>query len=667
MTGGLLRKDSGNYYMIRIGDGDIRASYFLFSLSLLLSISIFSTFASAQTEEEMKILQMYFKEKELVVTPTRTPKPISRVAENFSIITSEDIENMNAHTVAEVLERVTGIFVDFAGHDFGSSSLLRIQGSEDRHVLVLLDEVPWNFLNGGNAETNSIPVRIIKRIEIIKGPASSAWGSSLGGVINIVTKDAGNTGKPKGSMSASYGERNTQDYNAEIFGKAGFVGYYLFAGRQDSDGLRNNRYFENNSFYLKFNMPSSANMKLGLATGYSEQYIGFGDFPSGDMTSRGIYRTFFTTASIDAAFTRELSLDVSFHTFKQEYIQTNDVLGMGFLGSAGDTYLNFVFDEKTTGGSSKFVWTNGMHTAVLGVDISHGSLDQTINAGQFLQSIGAPETSTSDPEIDKWAVFANDTIAIGKFSITPGIRYDHNSVTGSFTSPGLGATYSLNEHTILRTSVSRGFTIPPLSFTSGGALFLDPNPSLKQEKVWSYQAGAESRMTDYLWAKITLFHHDMKDAIAKEMYAAGPPTYNDLYLNKGDIKRQGFEFEAESIQFYNISLKAGITYVHKKLSFETDSTEENYAYNIGIKYDDKKFFTVQLFGHYIWWDLDSSAMAKYDTFIWDLNLYKKISSTEKTNTEIFITAHNIFNGSHYTFGDTKNPRRWVEAGVKIRF
>jgi vitamin B12 transporter len=277
--------------------GNGYASYLIF-LSLIFVILFFYPSVSAQSaegsfrEEEMQILRMFYKEKDLVVTPTRTPKPISQVAENITVITAKDIENMNAHTVAEVLERVNGIFVDFGGHDFGSTSLLHIQGSEDRHVLVLLDGVPWNFLNGGNAETNSIPVRIIQRIEVIKGPASSAWGSSLGGVINIVTKNIGNADNLAGSISASYGERSTQDYSAEISGKAGAVGYYLFVGRQDSNGLRNDRYFENNSFYSRFNIPISTDVKFDFTMGYSEPYISFGDFPIGDMTSRGIIRVF---------------------------------------------------------------------------------------------------------------------------------------------------------------------------------------------------------------------------------------------------------------------------------------------------------------------------------------------------------------------------------------
>jgi len=644
--------------------------YFLRTGILHFYLLLFAFFAVrpayAQHEEEMEILQMYYKEEELVVTPTRYPKPISQVAENITVVTSKEIEEMNAHTVAEVLSRITGVFVDFAGQDFGSSALLRIQGSSERHVLVLIDGVAWNFLGGGNAETNSIPVGIIERIEIIKGPASSAWGSSLGGVINIITKATGNSDKPRGSISASYGEKNTQDYSAEVSGKTGPVGYYLFAGRQKSDGLIPSRYFDNYSLYSKSNISISKDVDLALTLSYSEPHIGFGDIPSNDITSTGIYRTFFVMASLNAAITQELSLKVSFHTFKQKFAQRSEVLGVGFYGPAGDLFLDTIYDEKTTGGSSRLVWTHGMHTVVLGSDIDHGSLDQTLDAGPFLQSIGVPAASRAYPEIDRLAIYANDTIIISKWSVTPGIRYDHNSITGSFTSPILGITYKPDEWTILRASAARGFTIPPLLSTSAGALFLDPNPSLKIEEVWSYQAGVESRAIRYLWLKATIFRHELKNALKREPFAGGPPAFNDLIVNDGKIRRQGFEVETETIPFYNLSFKAGFAYVHTKPPSSQRCTEI-YAYNIGLRYDDKKSLRANLLGHYVWWDIEAPFLAKYNAFIWDINLMKKIHSSEKLTAEIFITAHNIFNGSQYTFGDTKNPRRWVEGGIRVRF
>ena len=625
-------------------------SYLFISLFFILNILFFPTSAFAQSEEEMRILRMYFKEEELVIAPTRAPKSLSQVAENVTVITTKEIEGMNAHTVAEVLERVTGVFVEFLGHDFGSDANLYIQGSKERHVLVLLDGVPWNTLSEGRTVINSIPVRIIKRIEIIKGPASSSWGSSLGGVINIVTKDAGNNGKATGVVSASYGERNTQDYNAEISGKAGTVGYYLYAGRQDSDGLRNNRDFKNDNFYSKLDIPLSSDIKLMFTAAYSEPRINhYGDIPNFYYNSTGIDRTFFITSFLSARFTQELRFEASFYTFKQKFI-LDEVYN-------GAPYKKSIFDDETRGGSGKLIWAHDIHTVVLGTDISRGHLDQT-NIDYWTE-----ETSRMYPRISKWAVFANDTISIGKLSITPGIRHDHNNVSGDFTSPSLGATYSLAEHTILRASVAKGFTSPPLLFTTSGTSKLDPNPSLKPEKVWSYQAGIESWMADNLKANITIFHHEMEDELIKEKVTG---TSKKKYVNKGKTKRDGVEIDVETVSFYNISLKTGFAYVHKKFYLEEDTSEDNYAYNIIVKYDDSKSFSAQLAGNYTWWDLEFTDTA-YDTFIWDLNLNKKIYSAEKTSAEIFLTAHNIFNGSHYTYDKRKNPRRWMEAGLRLKF
>jgi len=621
--------------------------------------------SAAQYEEEMEVLRMFYEEKDLVVSPTRYPKPISQVAENITVVTAREIEEMNAHSVAEVLNRVPGLFVVF-NQDFGAASLIQIQGSEERHVLVLVDDIPWNFLASGAAETNSIPVGIIEKIEVIKGPASSAWGSSLGGVINIITKPAGTAARPTGSISASYGEENTQDYRAEVSGSAGPVGYYVFAGRQDSDGLMSSRYFENHSLYSKFHIPLSEDVGMSLSMGYSDPEIGLGDFPSADITQEGASRVFFATASLDASLTRELGLNVSFHRFKQRSVLMNDALGLGFSGPPGELYLDAIYDEETTGGGGKLVWTHGMHTAVLGVDIDNGKLDQTFHAGPLLQSMGLPATSTTHPDIDQWALYVNDTIVIDRWSVTTGIRYDHNSITGSFTSPSLGVTYRLGQDSIVRASAARGFTIPPLSWMSGGALFLDPNPSLDPEEVWSYQLGVESAALRYLWVKATVFRHELQNALVVEPFGGGSPTFNDLVINNGDIRREGLELEAETVPMYNLSLLAGFAYVDLKPSNERGATGI-YTYNMGFRYDDRRSFKAQLFGHYVWWDLDAFAKADYDDFIWDLNLNRRIWAKEKAATELFLTAHNIFNGSQYTFGESKNPGRWLEAGIRVSF
>jgi len=627
----------------------------------------------AQSKEAVEDLLMFWEEKDLFVqTATRHNKAVSQVAENITIISAKEIEDMNAHTTAEVLNRVTGLFVDFGGQDFGSISFLHIQSSihpsfPERHVLVLLDGVEWNLLNGGAAETNSIPVGIISRIEAIKGPASSSWGSSLGGVINIITKNAGDKARPAGGLSASYGEGESQDYRADLSGKAGPLGYYFFAGRQISDGLRNNRAFDNYSLYAKLRMPVSKSVNLGVTAGYSDPHLTSFEFPPPvDYTSRLFFRTFFVTANLDAVLSPELSLDVSLRTFSQKPGVLNDVL------TTGDMIFHNIADERTTAGSAKLVWKSGSNAIVLGVDAGHGRSDQTLE-GMF--------NAAAHSGVDKWAIFANDTISLGKLSITPGIRYDYNNITGSFTSPSLGVTYRMAGRTILRASVARGFTVPPLGWTSGGGYYLDPNPDIKSESVWSYQAGIESGIGEYVWMKATAFYDDMKDGIVKELFAGhwipgcigtDSDCRYDLMRNNGSIRRHGAELEAETAPFHNFSLKAGLAYV-KTTPHPDDANStfgrSTYEYNVGLKYDNAGKFTAELFGHYVWWDLNDPLgnLPKYNSFVWDFNARKKIFKSENRVAEIFLTGHNIFNGSQYTLSVVKNPGRWIEAGVRYSF
>ena len=191
-------------------------------------------------------------------------------------------------------------------------------------------------------------------------------------------------------------------------------------------------------------------------------------------------------------FNRDLRLELSFHALSQKHVVSNRALGLGPMGPPGALFLDTLVDEDTTGGRGKLVWEKGRHTVVMGVDLDRGRLDQALDAGALLQAFGAPASSRTHPDIDTWAFYVNDTLLIDRWSFTPGIRYDHDSITGSFVSPSLGLTYRLAQGSVLRASLARGFTLPPLSTTSGGGLYLDPNPALEPEEVRSYQAGIES-------------------------------------------------------------------------------------------------------------------------------------------------------------------------------
>ncbi|MFC1885651.1 TonB-dependent receptor [Thermodesulfobacteriota bacterium] len=635
---------------------------FLFSFLLLL-FGFYQT-AVAQSQAEMRILRLFYKEKELVISATRHPKPISQIAENISVITAKEIEDMNAHSVADVLNRIPGLFIVFSQgtNDFGSTSNIHVQGSESFHVLVLVDGIPLNYLSDGHAETNSIPVGIIERIEVIKGPASSAWGSSLGGVINILTKAVGKTDKPAGQIKASFGERNTRDYSAQASGKAGSVGYYLFGGGQETDGLRESRNFDAYHLYSKLSIPLSKNADMDVSVGYSEPNNNFGDFKKNNIRSTGTRRIFFSTASLTATINRNFNMNLSGYTIKQK-----SILDIDFL-TPRQMFRDTITDEQTTGGSGKLIWKQGVHTVVMGLDADRGKLDQSLDAGPLLQLFGTPAAVETQPAISRWAVYVNDTISFDRWSITPGIRYDDNSITSSFVSPSIGVTRRIGDDSIVRASVARGFTIPSLSYTSGGGWNLDSNPALEPEKVWSYQVGFESAAFKNIWVKTAIFYHDLENAFSLQRV---PGKTTALVVNSGSIRRKGVECEAETATFYNISIGAGFGLVNIDASDQTapgdKSSRDRYAFNIRARYEDHDVFQAQLSGSYVWWDLDGDQDAAYDDFIWDVNLSRRLFKTMQFETRLFITAHNLFNGSQYYLGDSKNPGRWIEAGIKITF
>lgn len=606
---------------------------------------------SRQQQTEMDELGLYLGADQLVETATRNPKPINQVAENLTIITAAEIEAMNAHTVAEILNRVTGIFIDGSATDFGSRSAIHIQGSGYDHVLVLLDGIRWGYVSYDYPETNTIPVQIIKRIEVIKGPASSTWGSSLGGVVNIITKNTGNTAKPKGALSGAYGEHSTSDLRVDAAGLAGPVGYYLHAGRQESDGIRDTRFFDSQNFYGKLSLPLPGNMELRGTMGYSRpdnKYLYVAEYDDqGEFNDRVFYATLDFTAPLAETLTLNLAAKRLENTLTDNW-QTI---------STGETYNILEYEGKATSASGRLVWNGDWQSMVLGTEIERR---ENTNF-DLLAPYAAP---TISEEI--WAFYANDTIRLDRLTITPGLRYDHLSVTDDdLLSPSLGLTYQLNNDTLLRGSVSHGFRKPYPSVIEGDPYFLSINPDLEPETVWSYQAGVETTKFSLVRLKATVFDHQATDT-----WTTDPDTW--AISNGDDLERQGLELEAWSAVFHNFSINAGGMYVLLKPDEGEDF--DLYTAKLLLQYDDT-LWRFQLFGHYAW--LDSTGLpgvsmpvmweGKMGSFLWDAVAGRRFSAPAGIQGEVFVALHNIFSEDQYTQFVYPNAMRWIEAGLRFKF
>jgi len=622
----------------------------LLLLCFCLGLFSFPPPALAQVDEEMEILQLFYQDNDLVVSATRAEKSISQVAENIAIVTANDIKAMNAHTVADVLSTVTGVHLSNSTGP-GSPANLTVQGSSTNHVTVLIDGVVQNSINEGRPEVGSMRVQYIERIEIIKGPASSSWGSSLGGVINIITKSPDESREFGGTISTSIGSRNTSDYQGEVSGRVGTLGYYLAGGGLLSDGLQPHSMLQSGNFYCKFQWQPSDKSLLTLTLDYLNDSRGVGEIPPNDDFPIGLSvfnrdNRFSSTLSLKQTLTDELSLDLNFRT-----LQTKTEIKLSpYLSD--EVLQNTKAEESTFGGSARLTWEQKWHTLVFGSDFDFGTSDSQL-------------FTNGSQRLDKWALFVNDTMKIGQISLTPGIRYDNTSTNGDFWSPSLGATYTIADSTVLRGYIARGFSIPPLSFTAGSGFFSLPNPSLEMERVWSYSAGFESAALKYILLKTTYFRHDVSDALT----TVSLPDGFFMIVNAGKQRREGVEVELKTTPVYNLSLTGGFTFINAKdkTTGEVIKNIPRYSYEIGVQYDNSRIIEALLKGRYIDWNAIPEAEGKYDALIWDLNLSKEFNLSGDITAEVFFTAHNLFNGAQYAFSFYQNPRRWFEGGIRFAF
>lgn len=600
--------------------------------------------------DDIKVLEMFYEDKELVVTPTRDPKPISQVAENVTVITAREIQALNAHTLAEVLNTIPGVHVEPRVTPGGLSPTVSVQGSESNHVRVVMDGVTINNISDFLADVGAIPVQRIAAVEIIKGPASSAWGSSLGGIINIITKSPDLTRKVGGMVSASMGERTTGDFRLELSGTRSSLGYYLAADGITSNGLLPHTNVDSGSVYGKLSWEPHEDTHVLATYSYARGERGLGTFSQLGLLQDGEYEHLAATLGVSHALSQSLDLDIAGRFSRRDFSDVTNVLG------TGEELSNNSYEQPNLGASAKLTWRTGVHSVTIGTDYDNGTIDADLR-----ENNGTVRT-VADGRLERWAVFANDTIVWNNWSVTPGFRYDWTSTSDDFVSPSLGVTYNIGEHTVLRAYVARGFNIPSLIASTVGAQGLQPNPDLDVEKVWSYQLGYETTLLRYFWLKNTLFRHDVSDFLAFDG-ATGS------YVNQGKQRRQGVEIEVKTVPIYDTTVSAGYTFVdaRDRIADQRVPNIPRHTLDVAITYDDRKLLRGGLVGRYTQWNARENFNSRDSAMIWDLTGGIRFLSASQLTGEVFFITHNLFNGSQYLHSVLRNPGRWFEGGVRLNF
>jgi vitamin B12 transporter len=576
------------------------------------------------------------------VTTSHIPRPTSKIAENVTVITSSDIERLNAHTLADVLQTVPGIQFDYLRTPT-NWSFFSLQGALNTTVLVLVDGIRQNDYDQGVAAPALIPVQQIERIEIIKGAASASWGSALGGVINIVTKSPDPERTAGGMVTGSIGSRLTADSRAELSGTVERFGYYLTAGNIRSDGLVPGTATKLNNFYGKVNyaLPGSGtatagvwhlNAQPGLDEGDLAKYQGrFGD-------SQDIRRT-------NGFLKLTQPLGNNLHLEVDGYVTNRDDRSQSWYAFDNSVY-NLIVKDATRGANTRLIWGDSQRNLVVGAEYGH------VDARS--EWLGSYENLNYDTSWDQWALFTNAAYSIGDLTLLPGIRFDRTGRVGDNTSYTMGATYQLQQETTLRVYAADGFSLP--------MVFTD---NKKPQKIKTLQAGFETATVPYLWLKGTGFYNVLRSSES----AGTAPSITDQI-------RKGFEVELRTTPLQSFSLASGYTYLYakdkdtgKRLESDSSQSVPPHIVKLKLNYDNSSLgLRGTLTGNYVWWNSAASSPMADQGMIWDLHLNWKLKPKSDLSPELFFSGHNLFNGTQTTSTEIyNNAGRWFDGGIRVKF
>jgi len=453
---------------------------------------------------------------------------IHHIAEDVTILTREQIESLPANNISDVLQYVAGVNIDI-GTGLGHPVAYSMRAAEGRHVRIMIDGIDFNNQVSGQSALAELPIDNVKQIEIIKGPVSSRWGSALGGIINIVTKDTGDSVVPQGSFTYVLSEYKQRRYKAEINGGVNNLSYYAFGEYAEVGGIRNfddilvKNGFEKVSY--TFN-----DFTISQSAGYIGNNESEGFYPDPVLRwSKQDYISRFGRVRLDYDPSERLHIHVTGRTNHQTIRSYDD-----FLDRSEFRDELWGLDFETVVGFREF------DKLVVGIDADRNRL----------KTLNIPQSSSMHTE----AFYVNYNFVKGPFTFVEGLRFDSHSEFHDEWSPSLGIVAEVPSipETRVRATFSKGFNAPPLLWLFHDTAMVKSNRDLRPERAWVWQAGVETQPCDKLWLKANVFRSDVKDFITIEQMGA---TFS--YRNNRKYRLLGAELEGRYTVCKGFDITAG--------------------------------------------------------------------------------------------------------------
>ena len=455
------------------------------SVTAIISILMVATASANPGRQPLEPLK-----EPIVVTATRTVQTVDASLASVTVIKREDIERQQSRSIHDLLRGVTGINIINNGGP-GKNTSIQMRGTESDHIMVLIDGIRVGSATSGTTAFENIPIEQIERIEIVRGPRSSLYGSeAIGGVIQIFTRkgDGGEGFRPSFSFGGgSYGTVN------------GSVGL----SRSGKQGW--------------FNMTASGIGTQGFNACRGTDNAGcFTVEPDRDG-----YRNVAGSARAGYRFNNGLEIDANFmHSagksqFDGSFVNTTEIVQQIFGGAARYSPLEFWRINLTAGRSRQdtdnFLGKQFMTRFNTNRDTVNLQNDFTINPDHkltvgvdFLQDQVDSTEAFVVTSRSNWGVFAQHLANMARHRAELSLRYDDNEQFGDWVTGGAGWGYAITEQINLTANFGSAFKAPTfneLYFPGFG------NADLRPEESRSFEFGVRGNMD---WGNWTLNVYDTR-------------------------------------------------------------------------------------------------------------------------------------------------------------
>lgn len=454
----------------------------------------------------------------VIIEGSRLNQTATEIGSSVSVITADDIDRLGYDFALDAIAAAPGVTINQNGA-FGGQASVRIRGAASEQTLVLIDGIPVNDPSspGGGFNFARVDTENIERIEVLKGPQSTLWGTdAIGGVVSITTKD------PEqgfgGTAFAEYGSFNTFRGGAAIENGAEMGDFRLAVSGTSSDGISKADEDNGNTqddLYEAFtvsakgglNLPGAARVSANLL--WTDAESEFDSFVFGEEGNVGDGDNLSETEE----FSGNVSLTGSLFDGRLENLLLAGYSEIERVNSGADAFPLDTGGERQIYRYQGTLSLNDTNTLAFGAEREETEVDS--------------EESSIDGLFALYELQATETL-----TVTGGLRVDDHSTFGTETTGRFAVAYNPDPQWTLRASWGQGFKAPTLFQLSGGG-FAAPNLDLQPETSEAFDVGVDWRSPDgRLEAGLTLFDADIEDLIS--FASTG-------YFNEAQVNAQGVE------------------------------------------------------------------------------------------------------------------------------